>query len=210
MKPRELIINSIEQTLVEPLSKLGFTFSKSTLTFKRKLKEFVQTISFQLNRHNEENTCAEFWTSYSVSSKEYSRWHKAEFGTEDTNDHLSSEMDWNIKGMAFPVIDNIQELHFQIIAESHREKVLGILKENVINVGIPYLDRLSNWENAAHDLVDKDWFHDKAADFFLIASNKEKARWALQQGLDYWDRHPKASFPESKDELHKRIVKYFS
>lgn len=210
MKPRELIINSIEQTLVEPLGKLGFKFSKSTLTFKRKQKEFLQTIRFQLNRHNEEHTCAEFWTSYSVSSKEYSRWYQAAFGTEDSNDHLNTEMDWNIEGMTFPVIDNKQELHFQVIEAAHREQVLNILKENIIHIGIPYLNRLSDWENAAQDLLDKDWFHDKAADFFLIAKNKEKARLALQQGLDYWNRNPKASFPESKDELHKRMVKYFS
>lgn len=210
MKPRALIISSLEQTLLEPLTKLGFTFSKSTLSFKRKAGDFVQAIGFQLNRYNEENICAEFWSSYTISSKEYSHWYKTVFGTAPYNDHLSTEMEWNIKNMVFPVIDQKQELHYQIIQEAEREKVLNILKDNILNIGIPYLDQRSDWERLAYDLIAKDSAHERACDFFLISGNKEQALLALEQGLEYWKKNPKASFPESKEELLKRQAKYFS
>lgn len=80
MKPKDLITKSIEETLAEPLAEIGFSFSKNTLTFKRKVDEFVQSIRFQCNRYNQENVCAEFWPSFGVSSKKYSKWYQTEFG----------------------------------------------------------------------------------------------------------------------------------
>ena len=210
MNPRELITNSIEQNLLEPLSEIGFAFSKSSMSFKRKVSVFTQTIHFQLNRKNYEGECAEFWTSYKVSSKEYSKWYKKEFGKEAINDSLGSAMDWNIKGWEFPIIGNKKELHFQIIDESHMDYVLDVLKHNIFTYGIPFLDNLSDWERSAHQLVtENEQFHSKACDFFLIAGKKDKALWALEQGIEYWEKNPKASFPEEKDEIKQRMAKYF-
>ncbi|WDF63358.1 DUF4304 domain-containing protein [Flavobacterium sp. KACC 22763] len=209
MNPKDLITTSIEKTLLKPLTQIGFTFSKSTLTFKRKVDEFVQTIHFQLNRHNQENVSAEFWTSFGISSNLYSKWHKTNFNENPINSILSSSMDWNIKNWEFPVINDKKESHFQIISEKERENVLQTLKNNVLNIGVPFLDNLSNWENAANKLVEEKWFHYKACDFFLIAGNNEKAFWALQQGIDYWSKNPKASFPEDKEKIQIRLSKYF-
>lgn len=209
MKPRELITTNIEMILLEPLSQMGFKFSKSTLTFKRKINGFLQSIYFQLNRHNDAYVCAEFWTSFGVSSTRYSNWHQEEFGAEPIDDSLGGAMDWNIKGWEFPIIDNKRELHFQIIDVNKREKVLSVLKQNFLNIGIPYLDKLSNWENAAYALVENECSHYKACDFFLIAGNRDQALWALDQGLDCWERKPKASFPEDRDKIKIRMKKYF-
>lgn len=209
MKPRELITTNIEMTLLEPLIQIGFAFSKSTLTFRRKTNGFVQTINFQLNRYNQEHVCAEFWTSFSVSSKLYLKWHKDEFGVEPIDNSLGGAMDWNIKDWEFPIIDNKRELHFQIIDENERDNVLTVLKKNFLNVGIPYLDRLSDWENLANEIVESECFHYKACDFFLIAGNRDKALWALEQGLYCWERKPKASFPEDRDKIKVRMKKYF-
>jgi hypothetical protein len=209
MKPRELITTNIENTLLEPLTRIGFTFSKSSLSFKRKVNDFVQTINFQLNKHNEENVCTEFWASFGVSSKIYSKWHKNEFGEDPINESLGGAEDWNIKGWEFPIIDNKRELHFQIVDEKERGNVLTVLKNNFLNIGVPYLERLSNWENSAYEIVESEWFHFKACDFFLIAGNRDKALWALEQGLDCWERKPKASFPEHKDKIEIRMKKYF-
>lgn len=209
MKPKDLITKSIEETLAEPLAEIGFSFSKNTLTFKRKVDEFVQTIHFQCNKYNPENVCAEFWTSFGVSSNKYSKWYKTEFGKKPVNDSLGGSMDWNIKDWEFPIINGNRELHFQIIDENERTNVLQLLKNNILNLGIPFLNNISNWENAAYKIVEKDWFHEIACDFFLIAGNKEKALWALEQGIDYWKRKPKASFPDSKEEIQIRLTKYF-
>jgi len=209
MKPKDLIIISIEETLLEALTQLGFTFSKSSLTFKRKVNEFVQTIDFRLNRNNQENVCAEFWTSFKVSSKIYLKWHKTEFGENETNDNLASAMDWNIEGWEFPVINNKKESHFQIINEKERENVLEILKKNILNVGIPYLNNLSNWENIAHHILENELFHYLACDFFLIAGKNDKALLALEKGLDYWKTKPNASFPDHQNRIQIRLAKYF-
>lgn len=209
MKTRELIITNIESTLLEPLAQIGFTFSKSTLTFKREVNDFVQVINFHLNRYNEENVCVEFWTSFGVSSKAYSKWYKNEFGENPANESVGGDIDWNIRDWEFPIIDNKREPHFQIVDEKERENVLAILKNDVLKIGIPYLNRLSNWEAAAYELLEKEWFHFKACDFFLIAGNQDKALWALEQGLDYWERKPKASFSEHKDKIEIRMKKYF-
>mgnify|MGYP003574876961 CR=1 FL=1 len=209
MNPKDLITTSIEKTLLEPLTQTGFTFSKSTLTFKRKVDEFVQTIHFQPNRHNQENVSAEFWIFFGVSSKKYLKWHLNEFGENAINDNLGGAMDWNIRDWEFPVINGKKESHFEIINEKERENVLQKLKNNVLNIGVPFLDNLSNWENAAYKLIEEKWFHYKACDFFLIAGNKEKALRVLHQGIDYWDKNPKASFPDDKEKIQIRLDKFF-
>lgn len=119
-------------------------------------------------------------------------------------------MDWNIPDWKFPVINTKNESHYQMINENEREKIMALLKNNILNIGIPFLNTISDWENAAHILIEKEWFHAKACDFFLIADNTEKALWALQQGLDYWIKHPKASFPQEKEEINIRLKKYFN
>ncbi|MET3028355.1 DUF4304 domain-containing protein [Flavobacterium sp. UW10123] len=209
MKPKDLILASIEKTLLDPLEQIGFTFSKNSLTFKRKVKDFVQTIHFQSNRNNQENVCVEFWTSFGVSSQKYSKWHQIEFGEIPVNNSVGGAMDWNIKNWEFPIINDKRELHFQIVHEKERENVLTVLKNNILNIGIPFLDTLSNWENAGNKLIEEKWFHYKACDFFLIAGNNEKALWALKQGINYWNTNPKASFPEDQKKIQIRLSKYF-
>ncbi|WP_149205947.1 DUF4304 domain-containing protein [Flavobacterium johnsoniae] len=209
MKPKDLITLSIEKTLLEPLTQIGFTFSKSTLTFKRKVNEFIQTIHFQSNRYNQENVSVEFWPSFGVSSKKYSQWHENEFGESPLNDSVGGAMGWNINDWKLPMSNGKSQLHFQIVNEKQRENVLTLLKNNILNIGIPFLDNLSNWESAAYKIVEADWFHHKACDFFLIAGNKEKALWALEEGIDCWERKPKASLPQNKEKIHIRLSKYF-
>src|SRR5690554_3152231 len=210
MKPKELIILNIEEFLLEPLTEKGFKFSKSSLTFKRVQNEFIQTIDFQLNRYNQEDICAEFWcSSLGVSSKFYTSWYKTQYGEEPVNNSLGGAADWNIKNWKFPVIDGRQENHYQIINPDHRFAVMSLLKNNILELGLPFLENLSNWENAALKLIENDWFHSKACDFYLIANNKEKALWALKEGIECWQRKPKASFPEEKEEIKLRLEKYF-
>ncbi len=120
MKPKDLITKSIEETLVEPLAEIGFSFSKNTLSFDRKVNEFVQIISFHCCKYNQENECAEFWTSFGVLSKKYSKWYQAEFNENPVNDLLGNSVDWNIKDWGFPILNGQRELHFQITDEKER------------------------------------------------------------------------------------------
>lgn len=203
--PRELITTSITETLLEPLTQSGFIFSKSSLTFKKNSGDFTQTITFQLNRYNETGISAEFRTIWSITSKAYSKWYKAKYGTKPLNDHLFTEPDWNIENWEFPFINNKQEYYFQIIEETQRPEVLTMLKNNILNIGIPTLNHFSDWENAANNFLSKNSDHHKASDFFQLADNSEKSLQALQKGLDYWKQHPNASNPEDLEEIHKRL-----
>ncbi|MEP6930139.1 MAG: hypothetical protein ABI850_09005 [Flavobacterium sp.] len=83
--------------------------------------------------------CAEFWLSFKVSSKAFSKWHKTEFGINPINDVLDEGMGWNIKDCKSAIINNKKQLHCQIINEKERENVLATLKNNILNLGIPYL-----------------------------------------------------------------------
>jgi hypothetical protein len=208
MKPKELIIANIEAYLLEPLSAAGFKFSPSQLTFKRTQNEFVQTILFQANRYNEEHLCAAFWSHYQVSSRSYTTWHKARYGHEPVNNIVGGVADWNIRDWQFPVVDGKQDKEHQLVDPAHRATVMACLRDNLLELAIPWLNHRSNWKNAALALVEAHDSHARACDFYLMAGNEQKALWALNEGIAYRERNPRASDPQEKDEIALRMEKY--
>jgi hypothetical protein len=210
MKPKALIIANIEAILLEPLTAAGFKFSAGQLTFKRAQNEFVQTIHFQANRHNEERLCVQFWSHYQVSSRSYTTWHKARYGREPVNNIVGGVADWNITNWQFPVIDGKQDKEHQLVDPAHRATVMASLRDNLLALAIPWLEHRSNWENAAQALVDTQDSHARACDFYLMAGKQEKALWALNEGIAYWKRNPKASDPQEKEEIALRMEHYFN
>lgn len=208
MKPKALIIANIEAYLLEPLGAAGFKFSPSQLTFKRTQNEFVQAIHFQANRHNEEDVCVAFWSHYRVSSKFYTTWHTARYGCEPVNNIVGGVADWNIKNWQFPVIDDKEDKEHQLVDPSHRAAVMARLRDNLLELAVPWLEHLSNWENAALALAEAQESHARACDFYLMAGKQEKALWALDEGIDYWQKNPAASFSEEKEEIALRMEKY--
>ncbi len=211
MKPRELITENILEHLSEPLLETGFRFLKSSLSFKRKTGDFEQKIHFQLNRHNQENVNAEFWTLLGVESKAYSKWYEKEYRKKPVNYSMGGVSCWNIPNWKKAVIDNEEQLHFEIINVKYRANVMTTLKENLLTVGIPYLNNLSSWEKSANRIIEEEHGgrHSVACDFFLIENNKDKALWALEKGLEYWIKYPNASFSNDKEEINLRLKKYF-
>ncbi|MUU79868.1 DUF4304 domain-containing protein [Winogradskyella endarachnes] len=212
MKPRELITTNIVEYLSDPLSEIGFKFLKSSLSFKRKKGDFEQKINFQLNRYNQENVNAEFWALLGVESRTYSKWFEKEYGIKPVNNSLAGVSCWNIPNWKQVIINNQEQLHFELINEKERNNVMTTLKENILNIGIPYLNDLSNWERSANRIIEKELGgrHSVACDFFLIENNKEKALWALEKGLEYWTKYPQASFSNDKKEISLRLKKHFN
>jgi len=208
MKPKALIIANIEECLLEPLSAAGFKFSPGQLTFKRAQDEFVQSIHFQANRHNEEDACVAFSSHYQVSSRSCTSWHKARYGHEPVNNIVGGVADWNIENWQFPVIDGKQDKEYQLIDPAHRATVMACLRDNLLQLALPWLDHHSNWENAALALVEAHDSHARACDFYLMAGKQEQALWALNEGIAYWERNPKASYPQEKEEIALRMEKY--
>lgn len=212
MKPRELITKKIIEYLSEPLSNLGFRFLKSSLSFKKREGDFEQEIHFQLNRYNQENVSAEFWALLGVESKFYSKWHEKEYGIKPVNYSMGGVSCWNIPNWKNVIIDNKEQLHFEIINEKDRNNVMNTLKDNIVNVGLPYLNELCSWRKSANRIVEEEigGRHSVASDFFLIENNKEKALWALEKGLEYWEKYPQASFSNDKEAIRLRLKKHFN
>lgn len=210
MKPKALIIANIEEFLLEPLTAAGFKFSPSQLTFKRTQNEFIQTIHFQANRYNEEHVCVADWSHYQVASRYYASWHTARYSREPVNHIVGGVADWNIPNWQFPVIDGKQDKEHQLVDPSHRATVMACLRDNLLALAIPWLDHRSNWENAALALVEAQDSHARACDFYLMAGKQEKALWALNEGIAYWERNPQASDPQEKEEIALRMDKYFN
>lgn len=210
MKPKALIIANIEAFLLEPLTAAGFKFSPGQLAFKRPRHEFVQAIHFQANRHNEEHVSVEFWSRYQVSSRSYASWHTARYGHEPANHIVGDTADWNMGNWQFAGIDGKQDTHHQLVDPAHRATVMHCLRHNLHTLALPWLERLSNWENAALTLVEAQDAHARACDFYLMTGQQEKALWALNEGLAYWKKNPGASFPEEKEAIALRMEKYFN
>jgi hypothetical protein len=202
MKPRELITHSLQQIIEPILSDRGFAFSASSLKFSKVFGDFKQEIHTHLNRHNMEGISAEFWFSFAVSSSKYSKWHKAEYGDKPTNNYLASEMYWNIKGWKYPKPD--------LAISQNIEKDMAEILEDTLLTGLPFLEKYSNWANAAIRFTEENWFHDKACDFFLISGDKEKAYWCLQKAIECWKKFPKKSFfVGEKEGVLLRFEKHF-
>ncbi len=202
MKPRELIKECLKKEIEPALSELDFKFSKSGLKFQRKNVEFLQVITTHLNRYNRENLSAEFYFSFSVTSPKYSQWYLLEYNRKPSNNALAGEMYWNLEGWKHPRPD--------IASEKNRKKKMQLLLEDILSIGLPFLEKYSDWENAADLLLEKNWLHDKACDFYLIAGKRSKAQKALNKGLKYWEKQFHSnSFNCDVNEITLRLRKHF-
>ena len=115
---------------------------------------------------------------WSVTSRDYARWHQETWGNKPPNDALVGCADWNIDGWSRSAED-----HFTLTNSSSDENTIDELLENVETRGIPFLDRMSSWERAAEQFLSEQSMFDRAADFYLIADNRVAAREALLEGI---------------------------
>jgi hypothetical protein len=202
MKPKDLIKQALIDKIEPVLSDLGFTFFKSSLKFVRSQNEFKQEINTHLNRYNAEDISAEFYFSFSVSSKKYSKWHLLEYGEKPVNDSVASEMYWNLRDWKYP--------RPNVAPQGNLEKDMRELLDDTLSVGLPFIEKYSDWKNAAVRFIELNHFHEKACDFYLIAGNKEKAYWALTKALECWKIFPKRTFfVGEKEAIKLRFAKHF-
>ena len=173
MKPRDILARRIEQDLRAELEAVGFSWAASKLTFRRTVGGMAQKIAFSLDKWNSDDNCA-FWTMWSVSSAEYSRWHRMQFGEKPVNDVLAGLGDWKIPGWT------LSDGNMERLRNARSDAaVMQQLKGNVFHVGIPFIQSVSSWRGAAERLLSERSFYVRAVDFFLLASEHERAREAL-------------------------------
>jgi hypothetical protein len=204
MKPKELLNSYIEDYLVDEVQKLGFRYSKSVPEFSRTKGEFEITFSFSLSKWNSEDYC-EFWTMWDVSSKEYAKWFKEQWGNKPVNNAIVGDAEWNIPGWTR------DGNHFRLTNDSKSDEAeFNGFIDNVINFGIPYYANISDWNIAAEYAASRGRtvFYDKVCDFYLISGQKEKAKEILELGIK--EIHQKKHDQHMLlPEIQKRLEKYF-
>lgn len=201
MKPRDAVRKALEMYVVPRLARLNFTFAPSTLSLMRKREMYRQIITCELDRWNMEDISASFGLRFSVRSAFYNKWHQNNFGDRPPNDALASELYMNLKGWmhAKPNVAHAERVEIEMLK----------LMEDILDRGLPFLEKYSDWENAAQRLVKGRWMWAKACDFYVIAGNREKARETLELAERNWKERPKSFFLGEKEDVETRFQKFF-
>lgn len=211
LPPGDRIRKLLEEFVEPELTKLGFKLLKSELTFKRKIGEFTQEIHFSKNQWNFGNSVVSFWTILSVKSNFYVKWHKETYGFKPINEFVDSWYDNHIKTWNSEFWDGGQ----YDLTKFDNVKLMTDLTKNILNIGIPILNKISDWESAADYLFKKErWMHAaKIFDFYII-SNQPKKAMETQNIIEKYFKEldindvPKERFEEikiRKDYLQQRL-----
>jgi hypothetical protein len=129
-----------------------------------------------------------------------------EYGEKPVNDSIAGEADWNLKGWTYPKYKTFFRNRFDLTEEKDRERVLDVLLSNIINIGIPFLEKHSDWRVAAERLIGQNLLHSRACDFYLIAGDKTKAYECLKIG----QKLPNDWLPDEPEAIKLRLKKHFN
>ncbi|GGB99146.1 hypothetical protein GCM10011352_26640 [Marinobacterium zhoushanense] len=203
MKPRDLLLLNVVEYVEPQLETIGFRFSSRGIAFKRASSIGNQEISFSLSKWDSEDDC-DFWTMWSATSLKYKKWYQKEWGRTPANIALGGDCDWNLPGWPRAVAD-----HFHLSNHSNDESEMAMLMDAIINIGIPYLDSISDWEGAAHHLVQQSLLFSKAADFLMISGKMAAAEEVLLSGLSVYQSEGKVDQLGELAEIQIRLKRYF-
>jgi hypothetical protein len=203
MKPRDILARRIEQDLRVELEAVGFSWAASRLTFRRRIEGAAQKIAFSLGKWNSDDNCA-FWTMWSVSSAEYSRWHRMQFGEKPTNDLLAGLADWNIPGWTFPASKMAHLRNARSDAAVMQE-----VSANIFHAGIPFIQSVSTWRGAAERIISERCYYARAVDFLILASDYERARETLALALHRYASGEQVDQFHELELLRQRQKKFF-
>jgi hypothetical protein len=204
VKPKDLLLLRLREHIVEPLAAHGFRFTASKLHLSRTVGHAKHHIGICSNRYNREDD-VEFWTMWSVRSLSYPKWYAETWGEPTSWDLMADSADWNIPGWARGPA--AQRFQLRNIAEDARE--MAEFRESFLGAGLDYLERVSTWEGAAEALRVHRWGFDRAADFLMIAGQRERAREVLLEGLDTFVRQGRQDALNEVPGLRARLARYF-
>jgi hypothetical protein len=178
MKPKELLLKCLEDYLVDEMKNLGFKYSKSVPKFTRENGMFELSFSFAISKWSLDDNC-EFWTMWGVTSKDYSKWFKEQWGVKPNNNAITGDAEWNIPNWTRDVSN-----HFHLNNSNEDIQEMNELICNIKNMGIPYYEKINSWDKAVQSASqDTPTVYSKICDFYLISGQKEKAKDILEQGI---------------------------
>lgn len=204
MKPRDLFRARIEQDLNEPIAALGFRYSPSRIGFSRKMGIAVHDISFQFDRYNSEDHC-HFRVRLLARSPIYSKWHFEQFGKRPPNDIIGAG------GRGLPGWSNSDDRWWDgcfCNVPRNDDVVVERIRQNVVAVGIPFLDSISTWKAAAAFQFAEPHFS-KTADLHLLDGNLDFAREVILEGIRRYTGSELPNRWRELPDLHHRLAKFF-
>lgn len=205
MKPRDLINSLIQEYLIEELTSIDFSFKSRTTEFVRKRGDFTQFLYFALSKWNESDKIVDFWTIWTVESKFYLKWHLSNWHSEPLNHIVASSYGQHLPNWD-KSIDNGNQYELMNV---ELKKAFLNLKDNIIKVGIPFLNANSDWINIANKIVEEKryGFFDKASDYYRISNYDNKADEILKIAINYFEKHnEKNEFDQQLKSLRMRLT----
>ncbi len=174
LKPGDRIHKIIEEYIYPDLKNKGFKLKKSPLSLIRTLGQLEQTIHFQKNLHNSGNVTAAFDISFHISFKSYKTWHLEKYNKSIINEAVAS-----VKyGRDIPNWSNdfTSSLWYDL-AQTDNVKIIDVLKNNINNYGLKYLDSYSDFQTSINTIKEKNLFYQTPLiyDFCVFLNDKKQA-----------------------------------
>lgn len=182
LKPGDRIFKIIHKFIRPDLEKIGFKMSKSQLYLKRTLPDFEQHISFSKNKWNQGNTVVSFDPQFLVTSRTYKKWHKKKYNTDrDSGDIIGGNRAYYVPNWTNEYFKD----WWYDLAKDDNYEIIKVLKANIENSGLPYLDTLSNWQTAIAFIKSEGRYYNAPMlyDFSQILNDKKQAA----EILDWFD-----------------------
>ena len=202
MKPRDLLKRYLTGEVMSVVEPLGFKYSISKLHFSRKHQNTRQVFSFSLSKWNSEDRCT-FWTMWGVTSKSYANWHKEQWGELPVNNALGGDLDCNIANWS-----RGQDHYFHLYNDESDKNEIERLIKNILQVGIPFLERVSTWEGAAEHFLEHKFMYHRAADFLTITGKHARAKDVLLEGMKQYEELGRIDNFGDLPMIKARLAKY--
>jgi hypothetical protein len=142
---------------------------------------------------------------WSASTPAYAIWHKEAWGAATTWDTLAGSADWNIPDWARAPA----AARFRLRNSAEDVGEMTEFRQSILGPGLTWLERVSTWEGAAEHLLKERWLFVRAADFLLIAGQRDRARAALLEGIETFQRQGRPDNFNELPGLHARMARYF-
>src|SRR6266540_6767938 len=181
MKPKDLLKKYLIGDVAPVVEPHGFKYSPSQLHFSRQHQGARQNIRFALSKWNSKDRCT-FWSIWGVTSKSYASWYEQQWGELPVNNALGGDLDCNLVGWK-----RGQDHYFHLYNVEVDKYEIERLIKNILQVGIPFLNRLSTWDGAAEHFLEHKFMYHRAADFLTIAGKHEQAKDVLLEGIKQYE-----------------------
>ncbi len=209
MKPVVLINKYVESYLVNELKSYGYSYSASKIRFRKNIDKKILGIDFWRSKWNKEDVLSEFWIDCGINSTYYSKWVFDRYGIKKVNDNILGIQCHTIKGWDKTGMNRI---HRYNLVSDNPDQLMNIIKNNFLNILVPFLENYTSWKRAADTILKQAKFKQeyiKASDFYILSDLPEKGFEPLLIAKEYLmkkiEEDPHPNFYKWIDEIDMRL-----